>query len=398
MSRKKWYQGLIYLVAILYISSVWITGALESYSGNSSDSLVSLTSLLELPIYGFICWFLWKIQERKLNVEGLVGLLILLVSYFVTDLLIFNFHLNKLFILVIIIGLCSLSTFMLLMNVELKQLLLSWKSRRSWQTGTCYLGLGLATFELSNYSSPFFAVFSDATIHFFLKFAFNAAVVLLFLILMTKEDLKSLKLYSTILLLLCSVKIIAYFGQPYYSPATLIFYFVLSIYQVCRVNGVFDKFAVEAVPENGLEEISEISEIELLKLNGKSDEMINENPEGSESQADSGNYQKGLSLNSPWLLTSLAITVLSLSFLFTELINSGSYASLYLVFAFIHHGFYLIATILLWLGMKSGRTGFLTAAIIFFGLSFFWTRRPVSILLIILIWIGSRGSKEKRVS
>ncbi|WP_449160127.1 hypothetical protein [Streptococcus sp.] len=393
MTRKKWYQGLIYLVAFLYISTVWITS-----SDNDWDSLVPLSILFDVGQYGFICWFLWKIQERKLNVEGLVGLLILLVSHFVTDLLFFNFHLNKLYILVIIIGICSLSTFILLMNVELKQLLLSWKSRRSWQTGTCFLGLGLSTFELSNYSSPYFAVSSDATIHFFIKFAFDAAVVLLFLILLTKKDLKSLKLYSTILLLLCSVKIIAYFGQPYYSPATLIFYFVLSIYQVCRVNGVFDKYAIEAVAENGLEEISEISEIELLKLNGKSDEMINENPEGSENQADSGNYKKGLSLNSPWLLTSLAITVLSLSFLFIELINSGSYASLYIVFAFIHYGFYLIATILLWLGMKSGRTGFLTAAIIFFGLSFFWTRRPVSIFLVILIWFGSRGSKEKGVS
>lgn len=389
MSRKTWYQGLIYLVVFLYISTVWIAG-----SENGAGSLEPLSLLFDIPKYGFICWFLWKIQERKLNVEGLVGLAILSFSQFIHSLLLFYLSPNKSIILASLFGICFLSTSMLLRKVELKELLVSWKSRRSWQTGTCLLGLGLATFELSTYS-PYFAVASDVIIRYLLVFAFNAAFVLLFLILMTKEDLKSLKFYSTVLLLLCSVNIIAYFVQAYYLSPTLVAYLVLSIYQVCRVNGVFDKFAIEGLAENGLEEVSEISEIERLKSNDTGDEVITESLEDSECQADSGNYQNGLSLNSPWLLTSLAIAVLSLSFLFLGLISAGSYAILYLAFTFIFHGLYLLATIFLCLGIKSGRTGFLTAAMIFFGLSFFGSRSPVSILLVILIWIGSRDSEEE---
>lgn len=397
MSRKKWYQGLIYLVAILYISSVWITGALESSSGNSSGSLVSLTSLLELPIYGFICWFLWKIQERKLNVEGLVGLAILSFSQFVNSLIFFYLSQSKSIILASLFGICFLSTSMLLRKVELKQLLVSWKSRRSWQTGTCFLGLALATFELST-NSLYFAVPSYVIIQYFLAFAFNVAVVLLFLLLMTKEDLRSLKLYSTILLLLCSVKTIGYLVQPYYLSSTVIFYLLLSIYQVCRVNGVFDQYAIEGLAENGSEEVSETSEIKRLKSDNTGDEVITESPEQSECHADSDKDPKGLLLNSPWLWTSLAIAVLSLSFLFLSLMSAGSYAILYLAFTFLFHGLYLIATILLWLGMKRGRTGFLRAAMVFFGLSVFGSRSPVSILLVILIWIGSRGSEEESAS
>lgn len=392
MSRKTWYQGLIYLVVFLYISTVWIAG-----SENGSASSVPLSILFDLPQYGFICWFLWKIQERKLNVEGLLGIVILSFSQFIHSLILFYLSSNKSFILAILFGICFLSTFILLRKVELKQLLVSWKSRRSWQTETCFLGLALAIFELSSYS-PYFGVSSDVIIHYLLEFGFNAAVVLLFLILMTKEDLTSLKLYSTILLLLCSVKIIGYLVQPYDLSPVIIFYLVLSIYQVCRVNGVFDKYAIEEVVESGSEEVSEASEIERLKSNNTGVEVITDSPENSTRQADSGNNQKVLSLNSPWLLTSLAIAVLGLSFLFLALINSGSFAVRYLAMTYIFYVLYLVATIFLWLGMKTGRTGFLTVAMVLFALSIFGSRSPVSILLVILIWIGYRDSEEESVS
>lgn len=295
MSRKTWYQGLIYLVVFLYISTVWIAG-----SENGSGSLEPLSLLFDIPKYGFICWFLWKIQERKLNVEGLVGLAILSFSQFIHSLLLFYLSPNKSIILASLFGICFLSTSILLRKVELKQLLVSWKTRRSWQTGTCFLGLALATFELST-NSLYFAVPSYVIIQYFLAFAFNVVVVLLFLLLMTKEDLRSLKLYSTILLLLCSVKTIGYLVQPYDLSSTVIFYLLLSIYQVCRVNGVFDQYAIEGLAENGSEEVSETSEIKRLKSDDTGDEVITESPEQSECQADSDNDPKGLSLNSPWL-------------------------------------------------------------------------------------------------
>ena len=180
MSRKTWYQGLIYLVVFLYISTVWIAG-----SENGSGSLEPLSLLFDIPKYGFICWFLWKIQERKLNVEGLVGLAILSFSQFIHSLLLFYLSQSKSIILASLFGICFLSTSMLLRKVELKPLLVSWKSRRSWQTGTCFLGLALATFELST-NSLYFAVPSYVIIQYFLAFAFNVAVVLIFLLLITK--------------------------------------------------------------------------------------------------------------------------------------------------------------------------------------------------------------------
>lgn len=392
MTRKKWYQGLIYLVVFLYILTILIEG-----SENGSGSLVPLSLLFDLPQYGFICWFLWKIQERKLNVEGLVGLAIFSFIQFVHSLILFYLSPNRSFVLASLFGICFLSTFMLLRKVELKQLLVSWKSRRSWQTGTCFLGLAIATFELST-NSLNFAVPSYVTIQYFLAFAFDAAFVLVFLILMTKEDVKSLKFYSMILLLLCSAEIIGHFVLPYYLSSTVLFYLILSIYQVCRINGVFDKYALEGLAENGSEEVRETSEIERLKSDDTGDEVITESSEQSEYKADSDNDPKVLLLNSPWLLTSLTIAVLSFSFLFLTLMSAGSYAILYLAFTFIFHGLYLVATILLWLGIKSGRTGFLTVAMILFVLSVFGTRSPISILLVILIWIGSRGSKEESSS
>ena len=392
MTRKKWYQGLIYLVVFLYILTILIEG-----SENGSGSLVPLSLLFDLPQYGFICWFLWKIQERKLNVEGLVGLAIFSFIQFVHSLILFYLSPNRSFVLASLFGICFLSTFMLLRKVELKQLLVSWKSRRSWQTGTCFLGLAIATFELST-NSLNFAVPSYVTIQYFLAFAFDAAFVLVFLILMTKEDVKSLKFYSMILLLLCSAEIIGHFVLPYYLSSTVLFYLILSIYQVCRINGVFDKYALEGLAENGSEEVRETSEIERLKSDDTGDEVITESSEQSEYKADSDNDPKVLLLNSPWLLTSLTIAVLSFSFLFLTLMSAGSYAILYLAFTFIFHGLYLVATILLWLGIKSGRTGFLTVAMILFVLSVFGTRSPISILLVILIWIGSRGSKEESAS
>ena len=392
MTRKKWYQGLIYLVVFLYILTILIEG-----SENGSGSLVPLSLLFDLPQYGFICWFLWKIQERKLNVEGLVGLAIFSFIQFVHSLILFYLSPNRSFVLASLFGICFLSTFMLLRKVELKQLLVSWKSRRSWQTGTCFLGLAIATFELST-NSLNFAVPSYVIIQYFLAFAFDAAFVLVFLILMTKEDVKSLKFYSMILLLLCSAEIIGHFVLPYYLSSTVLFYLILSIYQVCRINGVFDKYALEGLAENGSEEVRETSEIERLKSDDTGDEVITESSEESEYKADSDNDPKVLLLNSPWLLTSLTIAVLSFSFLFLTLMSAGSYAILYLAFTFIFHGLYLVATILLWLGIKSGRTGFLTVAMILFVLSVFGTRSPISILLVILIWIGSRGSKEESSS
>ena len=392
MTRKKWYQGLIYLVVFLYILTILIEG-----SENGSGSLVPLSLLFDLPQYGFICWFLWKIQERKLNVEGLVGLAIFSFIQFVHSLILFYLSPNRSFVLASLFGICFLSTFMLLRKVELKQLLVSWKSRRSWQTGTCFLGLAIATFELST-NSLNFAVPSYVIIQYFLAFAFDAAFVLVFLILMTKEDVKSLKFYSMILLLLCSAEIIGHFVLPYYLSSTVLFYLILSIYQVSRINGVFDKFALEGLAENGSEEVRETSEIERLKSDDTGDEVITESSEESEYKADSDNDPKVLLLNSPWLLTSLTIAVLSFSFLFLTLMSAGSYAILYLAFTFIFHGLYLVATILLWLGIKSGRTGFLTVAMILFVLSVFGTRSPISILLVILIWIGSQGSKEESAS
>ena len=394
MARTKWYQGLLILVVILYISSVWTTGAIESSSGNSPGSLVSLTSLLELPNYGFICWFLWKIQERKLNVEGLVAFLLFSLSQFIHSLYLIYGGLGKPFVPVLLIGFCLIGPFLLLRKIELNSLLSSWKSRRSWQKSTVLLGLGLATYELSGYSLFFTFPYEDI-FFYYVMFALNTGIVFLFLILMTKEDLKSLQCYSTILLALCLLNVIGYIIPSHYLSFTAIFYLLLSIYQVCRINGIFDKYAQKWVTENQWDMSDECTESEIIKSNHITEKEREENHEQSEYQAAADSCQKAVALNSPWLWTALAMAVLCLSLLFSGLLGAGNFAILYLAFTFIFHGLYILATILLWIGMRSGRTAFLMVSMILFLLSSLLSRNPVSILLVILIWIGSRDSREK---
>lgn len=394
MARTKWYQGLLILVVILYISSVWTTGAIESSSGNSSGSLVSLTSLLELPNYGFICWFLWKIQERKLNVEGLVAFLLFSLSQFIHSLYLIYGGLGKPFVPVLLIGFCLIGPFLLLRKIELNSLLSSWKSRRSWQKSTVLLGLGLATYELSGYSLFFTFPYEDI-FFYYVMFALNTGIVFLFLILMTKEDLKSLQCYSTILLALCLLNVIGYIIPSHYLSFSAIFYLLLSIYQVCRINGIFDKYAQKWVTENQWDMSDECTESEIIKSNHITEKEREENHEQSEYQAAADSCQKAVALNSPWLWTALAMAVLCLSLLFSGLLGAGNFAILYLAFTFIFHGLYILATILLWIGMRSGRTAFLMVSMILFLLSSLLSRNPVSILLVILIWIGSRDSREK---
>ena len=394
MARTKWYQGLLILVVILYISSVWTTGAIESSSGNSSGSLVSLTSLLELPNYGFICWFLWKIQERKLNVEGLVAFLLFSLSQFIHSLYLIYGGLGKPFVPVLLIGFCLIGPFLLLRKIELNSLLSSWKSRRSWQKSTVLLGLGLATYELSVYSLFFTFPYEDI-FFYYVMFALNTGIVFLFLILMTKEDLKSLQCYSTILLALCLLNVIGYIIPSHYLSFTAIFYLLLSIYQVCRINGIFDKYAQKWVTENQWDISDECTESEIIKSNHITEKEREENHEQSEYQAAADSCQKAVALYSPWLWTALAMAVLCLSLLFSGLLGAGNFAILYLAFTFIYHGLYILATILLWIGMRSGRTAFLMVSMILFLLSSLLSRNPVSILLVILIWIGSRDSREK---
>ena len=394
MARTKWYQGLLILVVILYISSVWTTGAIESSSGNSPGSLVSLTSLLELPNYGFICWFLWKIQERKLNVEGLVAFLLFSLSQFIHSLYLIYGGLGKPFVPVLLIGFCLIGPFLLLRKIELNSLLSSWKSRRSWQKSTVLLGLGLATYELSGYSLFFTFPYEDI-FFYYVMFALNTGIVFLFLILMTKEDLKSLQCYSTILLALCLLNVIGYIIPSHYLSFSAIFYLLLSIYQVCRINGIFDKYAQKWVTENQWDMSDECTESEIIKSNHITEKEREENHEQSEYQAAADSCQKAVALNSPWLWTALAMAVLCLSLLFSGLLGAGNFAILYLAFTFIFHGLYILATILLWIGMRSGRTAFLMVSMILFLLSSLLSRNPVSILLVILIWIGSRDSREK---
>ena len=226
-------------------------------------------------------------------------------------------------------------------------------------------------------------------------FALNTGIVFLFLILMTKEDLKSLQCYSTILLALCLLNVIGYIIPSHYLSFTAIFYLLLSIYQVCRINGIFDKYAQKWVTENQWDMSDECTESEIIKSNHITEKEREENHEQSEYQAAADSCQKAVALNSPWLWTALAMAVLCLSLLFSGLLGAGNFAILYLAFTFIFHGLYILATILLWIGMRSGRTAFLMVSMILFLLSSLLSRNPVSILLVILIWIGSRDSREK---
>ena len=89
MSRKKWYCILLILEAILYLVS-YGSSLVESYNAqnlNGNTPLITTSSIFSIWNGMIICWVIWRIMKQRLNVEGLLGVLLLSI----TQLLMFFF-------------------------------------------------------------------------------------------------------------------------------------------------------------------------------------------------------------------------------------------------------------------------------------------------------------------
>ena len=78
MSRKKWYCILLILEAILYLVS-YGSSLVVSYSSqnlNENTSLFTVSSIFSIWNGMIICWLIWRIMKQRLNVEGLISVLL----------------------------------------------------------------------------------------------------------------------------------------------------------------------------------------------------------------------------------------------------------------------------------------------------------------------------------
>ena len=79
MSRKKWYCILLILEAILYLVS-YGSSLVESYNAqnlNENIPLFNASSIFSIWNGMIICWVIWRIMKQRLNVEGLIAVLLL---------------------------------------------------------------------------------------------------------------------------------------------------------------------------------------------------------------------------------------------------------------------------------------------------------------------------------
>lgn len=89
MTRKKWYCILLILEAILYLVS-YGSSLVVSYSSqnlNENTPLFNASSIFSIWNGMIICWVIWRIMKQRLNVEGLIAVLLLSI----TQLLMFFF-------------------------------------------------------------------------------------------------------------------------------------------------------------------------------------------------------------------------------------------------------------------------------------------------------------------
>ena len=131
MSRKKWYGILLILEAILYLvsygSSIVVNYSSQNLNGNTP--LITTSSIFSIWNGMIICWVIWRIMKQRLNVEGLIAVLLLsitqLLMYFLPPFSLTNL-MNISFVLNII---CLIWICLLIKNVEMRELLNNWKSK-----------------------------------------------------------------------------------------------------------------------------------------------------------------------------------------------------------------------------------------------------------------------------
>lgn len=401
MSRKKWYCILLILEAILYLVS-YGSSLVVSYSSrnlNGNTPLFTASSIFSIWNGMIICWVIWRIMKQRLNVEGLIAVLLLSI----TQLLMFFLPpfsptnlLNISFVLNII---CLIWIWLLIKNVEMRELLNNWKSKDSWKSSIAYLVLFVAS---TNISPLFILIGMDRTSDiyaFTLRYTvMELMFILLINVMITSTSDKLQKVFSLLIILSSLVEI----GVVYSFISRIsfygLFYLLLSIYIVCRVFGLFDKVADSWESKVKVQDLSSIEtkpEMEYPLVEGDID--VNDQLNADiQSNNDKENSPKRIILHSSWLWSALIIAVCHLGIMIFPLFLGNPMYLLILYIGAIHYICFMIATILLFIGMRKGSKGFLNAAAILFVISIIGTPDPywmgpniLSFILGVLVFIGT---------
>lgn len=400
MSRKKWYVILLTLEAILYLVS-YGSSLVVSYSSrnlNGNTPLFTASSIFSIWNGMIICWLIWRIMKQRLNVEGLIAVLLLSI----TQLLMFFLPpfsptnlLNISFVLNII---CLIWIWLLIKNIEMRELLNNWKSKDGWKSSIAYLVIFVAS---TNISPLFILIGMDRTSDIYAFTLRYTVMELMFLLLInvmiTSTSDKLQKVFSLLIILSSLVEI----GVVYSFISRIsfygLFYLLLSIYIVCRVFGLFDKVADSWESKVKVQDLSSIEtkpEMEYPQVKGEIDVNDQLNAE-IRSNNDKENSPKRIILQSSWLWSALIIAVCHLGIMIFPLFLGNPMYLLILYIGAIHYICFMIATILLFIGMRKGSKGLLNAAAISFIISIIGTLDPywtgpniLSLVLGVLVFIG----------
>ncbi|MEZ7614280.1 ABC transporter permease [Streptococcus sp. 27098_8_12] len=401
MSRKKWYCILLILEAILYLVS-YGSSLVESYNAqnlNENIPLFNASSIFSIWNGMIICWVIWRIMKQRLNVEGLIAVLLLsitqLLMFFLPPFSSINL-LNISFVLNII---CLIWICLLIKNVEMRELLNNWKSKDGWKSSIAYLVLFVASTNIS----PLFILFGMDRTSVIYAFTLRYTVMeLMFLLLInvmiTSTSDKLQKVFSLLLILSSLVEI----GVVYSFISRIsfygLFYLLLSIYIVCRVFGLFDKVADSWESKVKVQDLSSIEtkpEMEYPQVEGEID--VNDQLNADiQLNNDKENSPKRIILQSSWLWSALIIAVCHLGIMIFPLFLGNPMYLLILYIGAIHYICFMIATILLFIGMRKGSKGLLNAAAILFVISIigtpdtYWIGPNIlSFILGVLVFIGT---------
>ena len=401
MSRKKWYGILLILEAILYLvsygSSIVVNYSSQNLNGNTP--LITTSSIFSIWNGMIICWVIWRIMKQRLNVEGLIAVFLLSITqqlmfvlppFSPTDLMNISFVLN----IICLIWIC-----LLIKNVEMRELLNNWKSKDGWKSSIAYLVLFVASTNIS----PLFILFGmDRTSDiyaFTLRYSVMELMLLLLInVMITSTSEKLQKVFSLLLILSSLVEI----GIVYSFISRIsfygLFYLLLSIYIVCRVFGLLEKVADGWESKVKVQDLSSIEtkpEMEYPQVEGDIDVHDQLNAD-IRSNNDEENSPKRIIFQSSWLWSALIIAVCHLGIMIFPLFLGNPMYLLILYIGAIHYICFMIATILLFIGMRKGSKGLLNVAAILFVISIIGTLDPywtgpniLSFILGVLVFIGT---------
>ena len=400
MSRKKWYGILLILEAILYLVS-YGSSLVDSYNVqnlNGNTPLITTSSIFSIWNGMIICWVIWRIMKQRLNVEGLIAVLLLSITqqlmfvlppFSPTNLMNISFVLN----IICLIWIC-----LLIKNVEMRELLNNWKSKDGWKSSIAYLVLFVAS---TNISPLFILIGMDRTSDiyaFTLRYILMELIILLLINVMITSTSEKLQKVFSLLLILSSLVVI---GAVYSFISRIsfygLFYLLLSIYIVCRVFGLLEKVADSWESKVKVQDLSSIEtkpEMEYPQVEGDIDVHDQLNAD-IRSNNDEENSPKRIILQSPWLWSALIIAVCHLGIMIFPLFLGNPMYLLILYIGAIHYICFMIATILLFIGMRKGSKGLLNAAAISFVISIigtpdtYWIGPNIlSFILGVLVFIG----------